>query len=209
MRPGNRNQQTSIDPWGDRRAQKRARLEVKGNIFFPDKEYEQKCLVLDLSPDGAGLKSACSAALGANIVLYVDGLGRFEGTIIRQDRLHVGVQFKYSKTTRERIAELIAIYLERGPFIYTSMRSRPRLTARKIMHSFALELESGEKQACDIVDITFSGASFKTGSRPAVGERVMFGKTAAVVVRHTELGFAVAFWDSSVRTPVASSSSHS
>ena len=193
MRPSNSNQQAGIDTRGDRRAQKRARLEVNGHLFFPDKEYEQKCLVLDLSPDGAGLKSTCSAALGANIVLYIEGLGRFEGTIIRKDRLHVGIQFKHSKTTRERVAELIAIYLERGPSVYTSVRNRPRLTARKIMHSFALELESGQKQACDIVDITFSGATFKTGSRPAVGERVMFGKTAAVVVRHTDFGFAVSF----------------
>jgi hypothetical protein len=172
---------------------------VKGTILFPDKEYQEKCLVLDLSPDGAGLKSTCSMALGANIVLYIDGLGRFEGTIIRQDRVHIGVQFKYSKITRGRIAELIATYLERGPFIDTSMRSRPRLTARKMLHSFALELASGEKQACDIVDITISGASFKTDKRPALGERVMFGKTAGVVVRHTACGFAVSFWDSATR----------
>jgi hypothetical protein len=141
-------------------------------------------------------------ALGANIVLYVEGLGRFEGTIIRQDRIHVGVKFKYSKTTRERIAELIAIYLERGPFIYTSMRNRPRLTARKMMHSFLLELESGEKQACDIVDITLSGATFKTEKRPALGERVLLGKTAGVVVRHTDFGFAVSFWDAGSQMPV-------
>ena len=132
-------------------------------------------------------------ALGANVVLYIDGLGRFEGTIIRQDRLHVGVQFKYSKTTRERIAELIAIYLERGPFIHTSTRSRPRLAAKKMLHGFPLELASGQKQVCDIVNITFSGASFKSDKRPAVGERVMFGKTAGVVVRHTDYGFAVTF----------------
>jgi hypothetical protein len=193
LRPGNRNQHIPIDPSRDRRAQKRARLEVKGTIFFPDKEYEEKCLILDLSPDGAGLKSTCAIALGANIVLYVDGLGRFEGTIISQDRLRVGVQFKYSKITRERIAELIAMYLERGPFIYTSMRNRPRLTAKKIMHGVALELASGQKQACDIVDITFSGASFKTDKRPALGEHLMFGRTAGVVVRHTEFGFAVSF----------------
>src|SRR5215469_15302805 len=154
MRPINRSQQAT-DAWEDRRAERRVRLKVKGHIFFPDKEYEQDCLVLDLSPDGAGLKSACSAALGTHIVLYVEGLGRFEGKIIRKDRLHVGVQFKYSKITRERIAELIANYLERGPFVYATLRSRPRITARKMAHSFALELESGGKQACDVVDITF------------------------------------------------------
>lgn len=100
---------------------------------------------MDLSPDGARLKSACSAPLGTNIVLYVEGLGRFEGKTTRQDRLYVGVKFKYSQSTRERIAELIATFLERGPFICTSMRSRPCVTARKIMHNFVLELASGQK----------------------------------------------------------------
>jgi hypothetical protein len=82
------------------------------------------------------------------------------------------------------------------------MRNRPRLTARKMMHSFLLELESGEKQACDIVDITLSGATFKTEKRPALGERVLLGKTAGVVVRHTDFGFAVSFWDAGSQMPV-------
>jgi hypothetical protein len=72
-----------------------------------------------------------------------------------------------------------------------------------MMHGFALELASGQKQACDIVDVTFSGASFKTDKRPALGERVMFGKTAGVVVRHTDCGFAVSFWDAGTQMPVA------
>lgn len=208
MRPSNRNLHTVIDPGGDRRAKKRARLELKGTIFSPDNEYEEKCLVLDLSPDGAGLKSACSMALPAHIVLYVEGMGRFEGTVIWRDRLHAGVRFKYSKITRERISELIAMYLECGPFTHTSMRRRPRLTARKIMHSFELELASGQKQACDILDITFNGASFKADIRPALGERVMFGKTAGVVVQHTELGFMVSFRDPGNQMPVAPNSSY-
>jgi hypothetical protein len=203
MWPNNRNHQTQIDRRNDKRTRKRARLKVKGTIFFPDKECEASCSVLDMSPDGAGLKSACSAALGTNIVLYVEGLGRFEGIIIRRDRLHVGVKFNYSKLTRERIAEQIAMYMELGPSLYTSMRSRPRLTVKKMVHSFALELGAGEKQACDVVDITFIGASLKTDTRPAIGERVIFGKTPAVVVRHTEDGFAISFGESGVRMPAA------
>jgi hypothetical protein len=204
---GNRNHLTPRPE--EKRARKRARLKLEGTIFLPDKECEANCSVLDMSPDGAGLKSACSATLGTNIVLYVQGLGRFEGTIIHRDRLHVGVKFNYSKLSRVRIAEQIAMYLEHGPSIYTSMRSRPRLTAKKMVHSFALELGAGQKQVCDVVDITFIGASLKTDTRPAVGERVMFGKTPGVVVRHTEDGFAISFGVSGGRMPAALSFGYS
>jgi hypothetical protein len=203
MWPLNRNHHASIDRRDDKRARKRSRLQLKGTIFLPDKECEATCFVSDMSPDGAGLKSACSAAIGTDIVLYVQGLGRFEGTIIHRDRLRVGVKFNYSKLSRMRIAEQIAMYLEHGPFIYTSMRSRPRLTAKKMVHSFALELETGQKQVCDVVDITFIGASLKTDTRPEVGERVMFGKTPGVVVRHTEDGFAISFGETGARVPAA------
>src|SRR5215471_10332471 len=80
-------------PRGERRARERAPVGVKGRIFFPARQWEEECVVSDLSPDGAGLKSSCSAAVGAAAVLYVDGLGRFEGKIVRHDRLRLGVKF--------------------------------------------------------------------------------------------------------------------
>ena len=73
------------------------------------------------------------------------------------------------------------------------MRDSARLTVGEIAHSFALA--SGQIHACDIVDIALSGISIKSDARPAIGERVFFGKSAAVVVRHTKVGFAVAFSD--------------
>jgi PilZ domain len=189
----NRIQNSVFDPWNELRAQRRTRFKIRGTILFPEKQYEQKCLVLDLSPDGAGLKSACSPVLSSRVVLYVDGLGRFEGTIIRQDRLHVGVQFKYSEAMRERIAGQISIYRQHGPLNSPATRDWPRLCAAEIPHSFVRE--SGQTQLCDISDIALSGASFISDIRPDVGERVFFGKAVAVVVRHTEEGFAVTFSD--------------
>lgn len=186
-----RNQIALFDPTKDRRTEDRARLKVQGKLFSKKGQFEEACLVLDLSPNGAGLKSACTAAPGTHVVLYVDGLGRFEGTVIRHDRLYVGVQFKLSEILRERIAERIAAYVEKGTGVPTLKRGSPRLSVSEAAYSFTLE--SGQSHPCDIDDIALSGASFKTTARPAIGERVFFGKTTAVVVRHTEFGFAVTF----------------
>jgi len=197
MSLSDRNQNGVRLPRGERRARQRAPVGVKGKIFFPERKWEEECVVSDLSPDGAGLKSSCSAAIGALAVLYVDGLGRFEGKIVRHDRLRLGVKFDFSEVKRERLAQMITDYVERGEIRSTSVRTRSRLTGSHVLHQFILP--SGKWRDCEIVDIALSGASLRTDVRPPVGETIMFGKTTAVVVRHTKCGIAVSFLDNSER----------
>lgn len=189
-----RHRNVPHDPKKEKRARHRAQVGVKGKIFFPDRQYEEECLVCDLSPDGAGLKSSCSGAAGAKVILYVDGLGRFEGTIARHDRLRVGIKFKCSDVKRARIADLIASFVELGAATSNSVRDRARQPGGVALHYFVLP--SGVTTRCEIVDIALSGASLRTDERPPVGETISFGKTAAMVVRHTECGIAVSFMGS-------------
>ena len=184
-------QDALFDPRNDMRAQRRTRLELKGKLFNPENQCEEACLVLDLSPNGAGLKTGCGAPLGLRVVLHVDELGRFEGTIVRRNRLYVGVQFKYSESGRERVAERIASYMEHGTTIHTSTRDSGRFAVAGLRHSFALA--SGQISPCEIVDIALSGISVRASVRPGVGEHLFFGKTEVVVSRHTDVGFAVGF----------------
>jgi hypothetical protein len=184
-----------FDLSSDRRAQRRTSVEVKATIYFTKEKYEEKCLVLDLSPDGAGLKSTCSASVGTHVVLVIEGLGRYEGALIRHDRIYVGVRFKYCELKRARIAERIAAYVERGSSYPTSARAQERIAPSVIQHKFVLE--SGDIHDCEILDIALSGIAFKAVVCPPVGERLFFGKSAAVVVRHTKDGFAVALSNAS------------
>jgi hypothetical protein len=180
-----------FDPRKELRAQPRTRLDVQGTLFMPDNGYELKCAVLDLSPDGAGVKSTCSAAVGTPVVLHVQGLGRYEGTIIRRDRVNVGVRFRYSEAKRARVAEVIAAYVAGVSSSSTPTRNTARVGGFTLPYKFSLE--SGESGDCEIVDIALTGVAFKATARPAIGERLFFGKSAAVVARHTKDGFAVAF----------------
>jgi hypothetical protein len=182
---------------GERRARQRVPVGVKGKIFFPERQWEEECVVSDLSPDGAGLKSSCSAPVGALAILYVDGLGRFEGKIVRHDRLRLGVKFGFSEAKRARLAQMIVDFVERGDIKSTSLRARSRLTGNLALHQFVLS--SGQSRDCEIVDIALSGASLRTDVRPPVGETITFGKTTAVVVRHTAFGIAVSFQDAAER----------
>jgi len=197
MALSDRNQSGFRLPRGERRARQRASVGVKGKIFFPERQWEEECVVSDLSPDGAGLKSSCSAAIGTQAVLYVDGLGRFEGKVVRRDRLRLGIRFGFSEAKRDRLAQMIADFVERGEIKSTRARTRSRLLGNHALHQFVLP--SGQARDCQIVDIALSGASLRTDVRPPVGETITFGKTMAVVVRHTASGIAVSFQDSSER----------
>jgi hypothetical protein len=185
------SRKTSFDPKKDMRAFARAHVGAEGAIFFPERQYEERCVVSDLSPDGASLKSWCSVSMGSNVIVYIKGLGRFEGRIVRRDRLRVAVQFKCSDAKRERMAELIAEYAEFGSVGSTKLRKGPRLSGGATLHSFMRA--SGQEQACEIIDMAMSGAYLKTEDRPVVGEVIFFGRTRAVVVRHTACGIAVSF----------------
>jgi two-component system cell cycle sensor histidine kinase PleC len=55
--------------------------------------------------------------------------------------------------------------------------------------------EDGTKSDCEVVDIGLSGATFRTEARPAIGNTIAFGETAARVAHHTHDGIAVEFID--------------
>ncbi len=80
-----RDEEILFDPRKDMRAWAHACL-LHGKLFNPKDDREDACLVLDLSPNGAGLKSACTAGIGSRVVLHADELGRFEGAIVRREQ---------------------------------------------------------------------------------------------------------------------------
>ena len=52
---------------------------------------------------------------------------------------------------------------------------------------------NGDILACEVVDLSLSGVSLKTDSRPPLGEVVLIGQMAGKVVRHHEQGIAIEF----------------
>src|ERR1700759_1809529 len=89
----------------EKRRFRRVTLDLPGRLFFPADEREERCTVIDLSPGGAAIKSAIEPEIGASVVLYVDGFGRFEGNIKRRDGGGFGIAFICTPAKRERTAE--------------------------------------------------------------------------------------------------------
>ncbi|HEY3776788.1 MAG TPA: ATP-binding protein [Rhizomicrobium sp.] len=182
---------SSISSVSDRRRQIRSRIRLKGKLLVRDSAQEEDCTILDLSPDGAGVKCAGSAPVGTHVVLYVDGFGRFEGKVVRRDRLRLGVAFQSSKAKRERTREQLAGFVAQGSAPGENLRTGDRTKAVPTLTHFVAG--DGTRSDCRVVDVGLAGASFRTASRPGIGEIIAFGETAGRVVRHTPEGIAVEF----------------
>ncbi|HEY3638567.1 MAG TPA: ATP-binding protein [Rhizomicrobium sp.] len=173
--------------------QNRTGFRLNGKLFAPDRGWEEDCLVLDFSVSGAGLRCGASAPTGTRVILYVECFGRFEGRVVHRDRLRLGVEFQSSKAKRERTRQQLADFVATGGAVQGRTRSSARASDLPAFAHFVAE--DGTTAECDVVDFGLSSASFKTKARPAIGDMIAFGETAARVVRHTADGIAVEFVD--------------
>ncbi|HEX4156957.1 MAG TPA: ATP-binding protein [Rhizomicrobium sp.] len=177
----------------EKRREKRISLRLNGRLFAPDRGWEEDCTIFDLSPDGAGLRCGASAPVGTRVVLYIECFGRFEGKVQQRDRLRLGVEFQSTRAKRERTRQQIADFIANGGPAQGRPRTGIHASEGPALTHFTAE--DGAKTQCEVVDIGFSGASFRTEARPAIGNTIVFGETAARVVRHTDEGIAVEFID--------------
>lgn len=188
----------------DRRRYRRVSVDIPGKVFVPAESHEADCRVIDLSPGGAQVVTDFVPPLDTPIVIYVDGFGRFEGTVARppegaESREGTfGIKFNCSPMKRERIAEQLMLLMNRGIVDESVMRRHDR-TPTKGATSFTRA--NGVLVQCEVLDLSLSGVSLKTDDRPPVGEVVVIGQMAGRVVRHHETGVAVEFTKPRTETP--------
>jgi len=175
----------------EKRRQNRTDVGLKGRLFIPQGGYDDECIVENFCTDGAGLKYNGSAPVGTRVVLYVECFGRFEGVVVRRDRVRLGLQFHSNKAKRQRTNEQLADFVAHGMTAVAPTRRGVRVKEMPPLQHF---IDSdGRSFDCEVVDIALDGALFKTIERPEVGAVLAFGETAGRIVRHTDDGFAVQF----------------
>ncbi len=174
----------------ERRRFKRVRVGLPGRLFTPGDSKEARCQVCDLSPGGATIVCELSPEPGTQVVLYVDGFGRFEGQVIRLDEANFGVHFSCTALKRERTAEQLTLFLNKDIVDETVLRRHERTTHK----GFAkFTRADGQIVHCEVMDISASGVSLKTDVRPAIGEFVLIAQMAGRIARHHEHGLGIEF----------------
>ena len=173
----------------ERRRFRRVRLDLPGRLFLPADGDEAPCQVGDLSPGGANVACALSPATGTQVVLYVDGFGRFEGQVVRREAEGFGVRFSCTVLKRERIAEQLTLFLN-DALVEGAMLRRERANHKEFAKFTRAD---GQIVHCEIVDISAGGVSLATELRPAVGEFVLIAQMAGRVIRHHDKGIDIEF----------------
>jgi hypothetical protein len=174
----------------ERRRFKRVRVELLGRLFTPADGTEARCQICDLSPGGAAIACELMPVPGTQVILYVDGFGRFEGQVMRLDDGTFGVHFACTALKRERTAEQLTLFLNKDLVDESSLRRHER-TSHKGFAKFTRA--DGQIVHCEVMDISASGVSLKTDVRPAIGEFVLIAQMAGRIARHHEQGVGIEF----------------
>jgi hypothetical protein len=182
----------------ERRKFMRVRMDQPGRLFLPNENREAHCHVVDLSPNGAQVECELVPPEETQVVLYIDGFGRFEGSTMHAGDGTFGVRFQCSETKRERIAEQLTLYLNKDVAGDVLARRHDREPAQGLSR---FTRANGEIVACEVLDLSLGGVSLKTRVRPPLGEVVLVGQTAGRVARHHQNGIAIEFINPNAEKP--------
>ena len=174
----------------ERRRYKRIPVSFSGRLFVPAESREAHCKIADMSPGGARIACEIVPPQGAQVVVYIDGFGRFEGTVARPDAGAFGIQFNCSQHKRERVAEQLTLYLNGGDVNESVLRRHDRAPTKGLAR---FTRANGDVVNCEVLDLSLSGVSLATDVRPPVGEFVLIGQMAGRVARHHETGIGIEF----------------
>ncbi|MBN9567814.1 MAG: PilZ domain-containing protein [Alphaproteobacteria bacterium] len=174
----------------ERRRFRRVRVDQPGKLFMPASSQEGDCTILDMSPGGAAIQSALPLEENMQVIIYIDGFGRFEGQITGRNDEGFGVQFQCTAAKRERIAEQLTLFANRGLVSDADLRRHDRMPAKGFTRFTRAD---GELVKCEVLDLSLSGVALKSPVRPPIGEFVLIGQMAGRVVRHHEQGIAIEF----------------
>lgn len=172
----------------ERRRYRRVDLSIKARVLKANGE-EEPCLVVNISAGGALLKAVNPPAAGEHVVLYIDEVGRHEGQVIRSAKHFFAVDYRGRRAKTKRTADNLTQTLNNRQ-MKLDRRNSPRIRQDQ---PTVLTLESGESIACEILDISLTGASIAIDPRPDLGVKVTVGRMVGKVVRRHEKGVGIVF----------------
>lgn len=182
----------------DRRRNKRVNLTLLGRFMRANRQ-EFPCKLQDISVGGAALMAPVDVELEEKIVAYFDQIGGLEGNVVRLFDGGFALRFIATAHRREKLAAQLTWLINRDKVSGIEERRHERIVPRNSTAS--MKLPDGLVVACQVLDVSISGASIATEMRPQIGTDVLIGKLRARVVRHHDGGVGVQFQD--IQAPTA------
>ena len=88
--------------FAERRSHERSRVAVSGRVMLANRR-ELSCTIIDASQGGIAVLARERGAVGEHVVLYVEGVGRLQGQVVR----HFDGGFALRVTGNSRAADLL------------------------------------------------------------------------------------------------------
>ena len=174
----------------DRRRNRRVEIRIKGR-FLNERSEDQSLVTRNISCGGALIESTNIPPIDSRIVCYFDHLGRVAARVARRTEFGFAVAFQVTQHKRDKLADKLTWLVNRGPLNLVDERAAPRYAAGG---PAIVRRADGRDLQCRVVDISLSGASFKTdGPIPSVGETVKAGNLTGRVVRCEDQFFAIRY----------------
>jgi hypothetical protein len=152
---------------------------------------ELSCEVVDPGISGALFRCTETVSSGAHLIAYVEGLGRLEGIAGEAAEGGFLVHFALKGARLARLAQTLDWLRLRQLGLASEERRGTRFQPGTGVAR--VTFGGGEDHACEVLDISLSGAAIRCGVRPEPGSCVWLGKTRGRVIRHMADGFAIEF----------------
>ena len=153
---------------------------------------EFACNTIDVCAGGIRINLARPLTKGEELVLYIDGIGRVEGAVVRVlNEVGYAIEFRVPPRKREKIADALTWLINKDRLGLEDERvGERRPTGSQVIAVHG----KGVSIACAVADVSLFGVALKTvGPRPMIGDRVQIGDRAGTCVRYIDGGFAVDF----------------
>ncbi|WP_310619357.1 PilZ domain-containing protein [Flexibacterium corallicola] len=174
----------------ERRRFSRVNVDLLGRCMMQNRQ-EYPCQIKNMSPGGAYVLAPVSGEVDDRVIIYVDHIGRVEGTITRIFSGGFALEIKTTERKQDKLAGMLTWLANKERFNLPEDRRHERFIPKNPFTS--LILEDGTKHKCRILDVSLSGAAIKTSLKPEPGTSIGIGKMRARVIRHTEDGIALEF----------------
>lgn len=180
--------QPSLDNHDDRRRHSRVSYRLKAR-YLDEAGEERPCVVANISAGGAMVRAKKTPNRGEKVVLYIDGIGRFEGQVVRAGKHAFAVHYKARRAKTQRTADALIRVLNRGQRAQ-DRRNMPRIEMERPV---IVTQKDGSQIECTILDVSLTGASISIDPQPPLGTEMIVGRMKARVVRRHEVGVGLVF----------------
>ncbi len=174
----------------DRRRHQRVKVTLLGRYMLADRR-EFPCQTMDMSPGGVLLFAPVKASAGERVIVYLDQIGRIEGTVARHTETGFALAINVPLMKREKLADQLTWLANRNALGMPEDRRHERIVPRSLRTT--LIMPDGREYLAKIIDISLSGAAISVDAKPAMGTVVTVGRTQGRIVRHIEGGIAIEF----------------